>query len=224
MCWSATADLTAGTGIAAVGVACAAVAVRRRRLRDLPLAALPLLLGAHQIVESVVWRSGGGAGPATTVWAVIALSVLAVWVPFGVLLAASPPVRGRLVAPAASGVIVAALLALRMITGTVTAEIRRHTVGYAVDLPYAPLLVAAYLLATVGSLLLAGGRVLRLVGVLVGAGAVVCLALWRTAFFSTWCAVAAVVSVALLAWVCRPAGRGTGRDLADTASPGHPPH
>lgn len=49
MCWSATADLVAGTGIAAIGVACVA---RVRRVRDLPLAALPLLLGAHRIAKS----------------------------------------------------------------------------------------------------------------------------------------------------------------------------
>ncbi|MFF3290353.1 DUF6629 family protein [Streptomyces sp. NPDC003023] len=203
MCWSATADLAAGTGIATVGTACLAVAVHRRRPRDLLLAALPLLLGVHQIVEAAVWRSGGGTGAATTAWALIALPVLAVWVPAGVLLAAPPTARGRLLAPAAVGAATAAALAVRLGTGTVTAEVRRHTVGYVIDLPYAPLLVGAYLVATVGSLLLAGDRVLRILGALVAAGAVVCLLLWRTAFVSTWCAVAAVASVVVLAWVAR---------------------
>ncbi|WP_319227981.1 DUF6629 family protein, partial [Streptomyces scabiei] len=55
MRWSATADLVAGTGVAAVGAACVALV---RDVRDLPLAALPLLLGAHQIVEAAVWSSG----------------------------------------------------------------------------------------------------------------------------------------------------------------------
>ena len=35
MCWSATADLVAGAGIAAIGVACVACVVRRRQARDL---------------------------------------------------------------------------------------------------------------------------------------------------------------------------------------------
>ncbi|MFD9394362.1 DUF6629 family protein [Streptomyces sp. NPDC060000] len=35
------------------------------RRRDLPLAALPPLLGAHRIVEAAVRDSGGGSGPAT---------------------------------------------------------------------------------------------------------------------------------------------------------------
>lgn len=89
MCWSATADLVAGAGVTAVGLACV---TRVRGVRDLPLAALPLLLGAHQIVEAMVWDAGGGSGPATVVWAVIALPLLAVWVPAG---CGAPPRRGR---------------------------------------------------------------------------------------------------------------------------------
>lgn len=223
MCWSATADMMAGTGVAAVGVACVAAAARRRRPCDLPLAALPVLLGAHQMVESVVWSSGGGSGPATTAWAVIALPLLAVWVPLGVLLASPAGARGRLVAPALIGLGVAGALALRLATGTVTAEVRSRTVAYAVDLPYAPLLVAGYLLATVGALLLTADRRLRLLGLVVAAGAVICSVLWRTAFVSTWCAVAAVASVLLLGWAVRdrvdrpPAsihGRTAGHDRA----------
>jgi hypothetical protein len=208
MCWSATADMVAGTGVAAVGVAGVAVAARRRRARDLPLAALPLLLGAHQVVESVVWSSGGGSGPATTAWVVIALPVLALWVPLGVFLASPADKRGRLVAPVVVGLAVGAVLAVRLADDTVTAEVRSHTVGYAIGIPHAPLLVAAYLLATVGSLLLAPDRRLRSLGVVVAVGAVVCTLLWRTAFVSTWCAVAAVSSVLLLGWVLRTGGDG----------------
>jgi hypothetical protein len=200
MCWSATADLAAGVAIGALGVA---GVTRLRRARDLPLAALPLLLGAHQIVESVVWRSGGGSGPATVAWAVIALPLLAVWVPFGVLLAAPPRARPRLLVTAAVGAVTAAALGSFLATRPVTAEIRGHTVGYVLDLPYAPLLVAGYLAATVGSLLLSGDRLLRLLGVLTGAGAVVCVLLWRLEFVSTWCAFAAVAALLLLGWTGR---------------------
>lgn len=105
MCWNATADLVAGTGIAAIGVVCV---VRTSRSRDLPLAALPLLLGAHQIIESFVWRSDGGAGPATVAWAVIALPLLALWVPSAVLIAAPPRARRRLLLPVVTGAATAA--------------------------------------------------------------------------------------------------------------------
>ncbi|MFE5095193.1 DUF6629 family protein [Streptomyces sp. NPDC056638] len=200
MCWSASADLVAGTCIAAVGVACVA---RVRRVRDLALAALPLLLGAHQIIESVIWCSGGGAGPATLAWAVIALPLLPLWVPLGVLCAAPPHARRRLLVPLAAGIATAVPLAYCLATRPVTAEIRGHTLGYILDLPGSALLVGGYLLSTVGSLLLAGDRLLRWLGVLVAVGAAVCAALWRLESVSTWCAFAAVCSVILLGWTGR---------------------
>ncbi|MFC8175054.1 DUF6629 family protein [Streptomyces sp. NPDC057325] len=198
MCWSATVDLWAGLGIGAVGVASLASV---RRPGDAPLAALPLLLGSHQVVEAAVWHAGGGSGPATLAWAVIALPLLPLWIPVGVLTAARPADRRRLLPPLAVGLATAGVLAHRLATGPVTAEIRGRTLGYVVDLPHAPLLLAAYLLATVGALLLARDRLLRLLGLLTGAGAAVCALLWTTEFVSTWCALAAVASLLLLVWV-----------------------
>ncbi|MCL7424987.1 DUF6629 family protein [Streptomyces sp. YS415] len=206
MCWSAEADLVAGVGIAAVGVACMA---RAHRVRDLPLASLPLLLGVHQMVEAAVWARDGGTGPATVLWAVIALPLLPLWVPAGVLAAAPRRARRRLLLPLAVGIATTAMLCLALATRPVRAEIRGHTIGYVVDLPHAEVLIAGYLLATIGSLLLSGDRGLVRLGYLVAVGALLCTGLWRTEFVSTWCAVAAVCSVVLFGWVSggrRPAG------------------
>ncbi|MFF4099465.1 DUF6629 family protein [Streptomyces sp. NPDC001903] len=201
MCWNATADLTAGAAITALGVVCVA---RLRRARDLPIAALPLLLGAHQLVEAAVWRAGGGCGPATTAWVAIALPALPAWVPLGVLLAAAAVDRRRLWAPAAVGVATAAVLSYCLATRPAVAEIRGHTLGYGVNVPWMPLLLAGYLFATLGALLLSGDRRLRLLGAVLGAGALACSALWRLEFASTWCAFAAVASLLVLGWVRRP--------------------
>ncbi|WP_282794456.1 DUF6629 family protein [Streptomyces sp. CC224B] len=208
MCWSATADLVAGTGIAAVGVA--SVALAARRPRDLPLAALPLLLGWHQITEAAVWRDGGGTGPATVAWAVVALPLLALWVPVAVLCAAPPGARRRLLVPLAAGAVTAAVLAHALATRTVTAEIRGHTVGYSLGLPWAGPTVAGYLFATIGSLLLSRDRGLIGFGVLVAVGAAVSFALWRQEYVSTWCASAALCSVVLLLWAGRRRPRPDG--------------
>lgn len=203
MCWSATADLVAGVGVTAVGVASVTAVARAGRSRDLPLAVLPLLLGVHQIVESLVWRADGGTGPATVAWAVIALPLLALWVPAAILCAAPRTARHRLLLPLAAGIVTSAALAYNLATHRVTADIRGHTVGYAVQLSHSGLVVAGYLLATVGSLLLSGDRRLLLFGILAGVGAPVCWALWRLEFVSTWCALAALCSLVLLDWARR---------------------
>ncbi|MFJ3977580.1 DUF6629 family protein [Streptomyces sp. NPDC090021] len=198
MCWSATADLVAGTAVAAVGLVCLA---RVRRARDLPVAALPLLLGGHQLVEAAVWGTGGGCSPAATAWAVIALPLLAVWVPVGVLATAAPAARRRLWGPVAVGLATAGVLAHGLASGPVAAEIRGRTIGYGVNVPWTPLVLTGYLFATLGALLLAGDRRLRTLGMVLAAGALACSALWRLEFASTWCAFAAVASLLVLGWV-----------------------
>ncbi|MFG3284581.1 DUF6629 family protein [Streptomyces sp. NPDC048111] len=223
MCWSATADLIAGTAITAVGAAAVTAAVRRRP-REVPIAALPVVLGAHQIIEAAVWHQGGGAGAATLAWAVVALPLLALWVPAAVLCAAPTDARRRLLLPLAAGAATAAVLGYALATRTVTAEIRGHTVGYSVGLPHAGLVIAGYLLATIGSLLLSGDRGLVLLGVLVGVGAVVSFALWRQEYVSTWCAWAAVCSVVLLVRAVRQdADRGgpVGTERVPGSNSGH---
>ncbi|MFE4632705.1 DUF6629 family protein [Streptomyces sp. NPDC056773] len=216
MCWSATADLAAGTVITAVGIACLA---RTRRARDLPVAALPLILGVHQLTEAAVWRAGGGCGPATTAWAVTALPLLPVWVPLGVLLAAAPEVRPRLRLPAAAGVATGAYLAYCLATRPVSAEIRGHTLGYAVNVPWMPPVLAGYLFATLGALLLSGDRRLRLLGLLLAAGALACAALWRLEFASTWCAFAAAASTLILVWTGDRARSPSVREGAGRGAP-----
>ncbi|MFE0425777.1 DUF6629 family protein [Streptomyces sp. NPDC058953] len=223
----------AGTAIGAVGIVCAVRVLRgdpARRARELPLAALPLLLGAHQIVEAVVWHGGGGTGAAVLVWAVIALPLLPLYVPLAVAAATPPPAGGapgrrRRIPPRsavllAAGAVTSAALGYTLATGTVTAEIHGRTVGYGTGLsasaPAVAAVLAGYLLATVGALLLSGDRVLRLLGAVTGVGAVVCVLLWRNAFVSTWCALAAVASVLILVWTGRDPGTrpGTGARFA----------
>ncbi len=209
MCWSAQADLVAGSVVGGLGLLCLA---RTRRARDLPLAALPLLLGVHQLIEAAVWQAADGrlgAGPgawARTAWAVIALPLLPALVPLGVW-SAGPRTR-HAAGFAALGAVVSLLLAAALIARPVSAEAHHRTLAYAVGVPYAPLLLAGYLAATVGSLLASGDRTLRQLGALVGVAALVSLLLWRLAFASTWCALAALVSLVLLRWVGRAETNG----------------
>ncbi|MFC1440352.1 DUF6629 family protein [Streptacidiphilus sp. N1-10] len=210
MCWSSTADLVAGGAVTAVGVVTLASV---RRGRDALLAALPLVLGLHQLIESVVWRGAEGevgagtAAVARTAWAVIAYPLLPLLVPVGVLLAVraavSPARRRLLLALVLLGLVVSVVLAVAVARHGVSAQIDGHTLRYGVGVGRPVPIGAGYLLATVGALLASGQRDIRAVGVACGVGAVVCLLLWQTAFVSTWCALAAVASLLVLRWVRR---------------------
>ena len=85
MCFSADADLAAGVVVTVIGVD----AIRRARTpKELPLAALPLLFGIHQLVEAFVWW-GRGQGPsrvgdAATWLDLVVAFALSFWVPFAV--------------------------------------------------------------------------------------------------------------------------------------------
>jgi hypothetical protein len=206
MCWSAEADLVTGTIVTGLGVACLG-GVRHRQ--QLPLAALPLVLGVHQLVEAVVWLGGDGrvdpavAHLARVVWALIAMPVLVTLVPLGAWCAARRP--RRLLPFVLLGLATAVPLTAAVLAGPVTAEAHGHTLDYAVGIPLAPLLLVTYLLATLGPLVLNPEPALRQLGWAMAAAALCCAVLWRTAFASTWCALAALVSVLLLRWVRQPA-------------------
>lgn len=207
MCWSATADLVAGAGISAAGVASVASV---RRGQDLPLACLPLLLGAHQLIESIVWRGQDGqvaattTAAATTAWAIIAFPLLPAFVPFAVVLAGPGHPPRRLLWCCAAGALTSIVLAVDLATSDITAHQVGHTLTYRIGIPAAPLVIAGYLVATLGSMLLGPDPLIRRIGLATSLGALSCLIIWQEAFASTWCALAALTSLLILRWVRRP--------------------
>ncbi|WP_346011796.1 DUF6629 family protein [Streptomyces sp. SID3343] len=208
MCWSAEADLVMGSGITAVGIASVASV---RRVNDLPMALLPVVLGVHQLIEAVVWKgeqgrvSEGTAEIAREAWAVIAFPLLPAFLPLAVLAASWPLARGRERVRAAFflvvGLTVAGVLGHVVASGPVSAEVCGRTVRYSVGVPAAPWVITGYLVATLGPLLLARDRVLRFLGLIFTIGAAVTARLWFHSFASSWCAVAALSSVLVLWWV-----------------------
>lgn len=204
----------AGVVVGSLGVAAVAGA---RRGRDRVLGSLPLLLGAHQLIEAAVWLwtrgevSAGWGRAAVDAWAVIAFVVLPVLVPAGVVAADWPRGRWRLGACLLGGVLVSASTAVDIAVRGVTASARGHVLEYGIGVSQGAglLLVAGYLVATLLAPLLSADRFLRWFGMVAAAGALGCGLAWRLAFASTWCAFAAVVSVLLLVWVRRDrAGAG----------------
>jgi hypothetical protein len=208
VCWSPTADLVAGTVVGGIGVLALS---QVRRPRNVPLACLPLLLGAHQLVESVVWRGLDGTVSATTahaallIWAAIAFPLLPAFVPLAVLSAIWPDraARRRVLPLCALGLVSAGFLAYALAANPVGAVADGHVLTYSLEIPAGLPVIAGYLLSTLGAPLFSGNRDLRWFGLIAAVGAAVCVVVWQLAFASTWCAFAALVSLVLVHWLRR---------------------
>jgi hypothetical protein len=202
MCFSAEADLIGGAVLAAVGLD-AARHVRQRH-DHLALAALPLFLAAHQLDEAFVWwslqghASAGVGRAATWIYLLFAFVVLPIYVPLAVL-ALEPSGRRRLIISGfvALGGLVSVVLLVAMLTGTLTAELEHHHIGYGIDLSIAVPVTAAYVVAVCGPMVFSGYRRLFRFGLVNLVAVVVLAVLAGSGFASLWCAWAAVTAAVI---------------------------
>jgi hypothetical protein len=182
-----------GIGVLGLGLA--------RDFRDVPLAALPVLLGAHQLIESTIWAGSPGEGAvlhgsAVTAWTVIAFVVLPVFVPLSLLIAERE--RSRIqYAAAAVGLVVSAFMAGAVASGVNAAD-QGHVMDYGIGISWLPLFILGYLVATCLPFLASSEPALRELGIALLLGAALAAVINVVAFASVWCAFAAVVSVLIV--------------------------
>lgn len=229
MCFSPAADLVGGVVITAVGVD----ALRHvRRRAELPIASLPLLLGFHQLVETVVWwglqgHVGDGAESAATwIYLFVAFVILPILVPVAIRAIEPTPSRRALIVPfIVIGTVVAATLLRSMLTEPVSADLETRHIAYDIGVPYGGFIVAAYVIATCGPLLLSGYRYIVIFGA-INLPVIALLAISaRSGFASLWCAWAAVTSVMIAAHLrWRPESGSRWRDAPVAAAPSASTH
>jgi hypothetical protein len=212
MCFSAEADLATGVVIGAIG--CDALFHVRRPAERL-LAALPVVLAAHQLIEAVVWWHLEGHFPnsvgrtATWLYLAVAFGVLPVLVPSAVA-AMEPAVRRRrLLAFSALGIAVAVVLMYAVVRGPVRASVDGHHIAYQVDLWHGGLIVAGYVVATACSMAFSTHRYVRWFGVANLLAAIVLAWLVNNGLISLWCVWAAITSAGIAAHLRRGAFSGT---------------
>jgi hypothetical protein len=202
MCFSPQADLVGGILISGIGVA--AIRNAQRRRDHVALATLPLILGAHQVIEAFVWFGLQGHEPHSVervaLWAylLIAFVLLPIYVPLAVVLNEPSRRRRFIMAPLlALGVAISGILLSTMLRGPVNVRLRPHHLAYSIDLSHGGLVVALYVAAICGTLLLSTRRRVVTFGVvnLVAVGIVA----WLTVdgFASVWCGWAAISSGAI---------------------------
>ena len=213
MCFSPQADVVGGLAICAIGID--AVRHVRQRREFLALAWIPLLLGAHQFIEALVWLWLQGHVPRgighVALWAylLIAFVVLPVFVPLAVI--AVEPTRHRkwmMVPFALTGTGIAVILLAAMVRGPGGVRLAPYHLSYDIRVPDGFLIVALYVVAVCGPLLTSGYRSVVIFGAVNLVAVIVIARLTISGFASVWCGWAAVSSAAI-ALHCRFAESGT---------------
>ena len=202
MCFSPQGDLAGGLVVTAIGVdACRHL---QGRSSHLLLAGIPLLLGVHQLDESLVWWSLQGDLPhevgriAMWIYLIIAMVVVPVVVPLAVLNLEPTEHRRRLIVPfVALGVAAALVLFLTMLRGPVTVKLGSYHLAYSIGLRDGLVVVGLYVAATCGALLFSGYRHIVLFGMANLVAVIVLARMTADGFISLWCFYAAVASAAI---------------------------
>jgi uncharacterized protein DUF6629 len=202
VCFSPQADVGGGLLIAVIGVD--AVRHIRQRREFIALAWIPLLLGAHQFIEALVWLWLQGHVPRGighfALWAylLIAFVVLPVFIPLAVIAVEPTSRRKQMMVPfAVLGAVIAVTLFAAMARGPVGVRLAPYHLSYSIRLPDGFLIVALYVVAVCGPLLVSGYRNVALFGVVNLVAVIVIARLTISGFASVWCAWAAVSSAAI---------------------------
>jgi hypothetical protein len=213
VCFSPQADVGGGLVICAIGVDAVRHIGQRREF--IALAWMPVLLGVHQFIEALVWlwlqgHAPGGIGR-VALWAylLIAFVVLPVFVPLAVIAVEPAGRRKQLMVPfAVLGAAVAVTLLAAMTRGPVGVELASYHLSYRLRISAGFLVIALYVVAVCGPLLVSGHRNVVLFGVVNLVAVVVIARLTVAGFASVWCGWAAVSSAAITLH-CRVARPGT---------------
>jgi Family of unknown function (DUF6629) len=202
MCFSPQADVGGGLVICAIGID--AVRHVRQHREFLALAWIPLLLGAHQLIEALVWLWLQGHVPReigyVALWAylLIAFVVLPVFVPLAVITLEPTSRRKLMMVPFAStGTAVAVILFAAMVRGPVGVTLAPYHLSYGLRVADGLLIVALYVAAVCGALLMSGYRNVVVFGAVNLVAVIVIAWLTVSGFASVWCAWAAVSSAAI---------------------------
>jgi len=202
VCFSPQADIVGGLLIGVIGVDAVRHIGQRREF--IALAWIPVLLGAHQFIEALVWLWLQGHVPReigrVALWAylLIAFVVLPVFIPLAVIALEPTRRRKQMMVPfALLGAVIAGTLFAAMTRGPVGVRLAPYHLAYSIRLPDGLLVVALYVVAVCGPLLASGYRNVMLFGVVNLVAVIIIARLTVSGFASVWCGWAAVTSAAI---------------------------
>lgn len=217
MCFSAPASFTL-SGIL-IGVGAASVARSATRAHRM-LAAAPLLFGAQQAAEGLVWLTAGAPSNAALqrlavdVFLGFALVVWPFWVPLSLQRIERNPARRRILTGLCwfSGV-VSASAAVLVSRWQPFAEMVGHTIRY--DYPGTDsaalhvLLVLAYIASTIAPFFVSTSKLARTLGITLVVSVAAAALIRRESLTSVWCFFAAILSILIFFAVRSPSAQAT---------------
>ena len=174
-----------------------------RGLREVPLAAIPLLFSIQQLIEGVVWLTFSFEAPLlntamTYVYSFFSHVLWPVFVPVAVLLIEPPGWRRTtLWGLSAAGGVVAAYLLYTLIAFSVVSRVTGQHIEYVSPHFFAALVMSGYLLSTAISPMVSTHRWVKLFGLLALASFVAAYYFYARWFISVWCLFAALLSLVL---------------------------
>jgi hypothetical protein len=199
VCFSPQADLVGGLAITAIGVDVVRHVHRRRD--HMALAALPLVLGAHQLDEAFVWWGQEGHVPSAVgrvalwIYLLIAFVLLPIFVPVAVCALETSKRRRLLMVPfIVIGVGVAGWLFAAMVRGPVSVAVHPYHLAYTIKPGHGLIVITLYVVACCGTLLFSGYHRVVLFGAFNLLAVAVIAKLTVDGFASVWCGWAAVTS------------------------------
>lgn len=198
MCSSASASFIAGTSLSVIGVA----SLKTTDMTgERPLATIPLLFGAQQLTEGVVWLTFRHDAPLlketmTYVYSGFSHVLWPIYVPLamGVLEAVRWRRRAFVVFEMA-GLAVGLYLLYSIVARPVTAEVVGGHIVYESPHFYAIPVMGLYLVATCVSCFFSSHGFVRLFGLLAFVSFIAAYLVHITAFVSIWCFFAAILSL-----------------------------
>jgi hypothetical protein len=207
MCFSASASFIAGASLLAAG---GFTMKKAQRKAELPFAAIPLLFGAQQLIEGVIWLTFRFDAPLLNPAMTFAYSLFShvlwpLYVPFAALLL--EPVRWRrkfLAAFLAAGAAAGLYLLVNMFLFPIASRPVGGHIEYASPHFYIAPVMAGYLAGTCISMLFSSHKLVNVFGAAALLSFGLAYAIYRQWFISVWCFFAAVLSViVLLYFTCR---------------------
>lgn len=198
MCFSAEASFIVGSALLITGTATVRKVVHKK---DLPLATIPLIFAAQQLVEGFIWLSLTHAHESsppiwlTNIYGIFVGVVWPLFAPFAVYCTETSHLRRKIVALIGiAGLALAAYTAIGIAIQPVTAEIVQHSIRYEHDVEGHRVVIVLYLLATCVPFIFTSYRHLYITGFIITGGFFMAYYTFQQTFASVWCFFAAIAS------------------------------